>query len=362
MTIEPSRNARRRISSARTAAAVLLALFATVVAFADLIAPYTPTSQSRQEISAPPSNIRFRDRDGNFQFRPFIYRRRLADPLMYRFEEVETEKFPVELFVTGEPYKLFGIFPAATHLFGVGGAASDAPRLYLLGTDALGRDRFSRLLFATRFSLLVCPLGAALACLIGIFIGLVSGYSHRLFDTLLMGTADTMLALPTLILILAARAAFPLELPPTTAATLLIVIFALTGWAEMARLTRGVVRALKEKEFVLAARSIGLTEFRVLFRHILPNAAPVLITQAVVILPYFLLAEVALSFLGVGLQEPAPSLGNMLAAASDITQLARQPFLLLTPAIVIFAFVLAVRLIASGGKGVETISTAQFSK
>ena len=363
MTVSgPQPKAKRRRPTARIAAAVLLILFAIVFAFADLLAPYSPTAQSRQEISAPPSVIRFRDREGSIQLRPFIHRRRLADPLMYRYEEIETEKFPIEFFVPGEPYRLFGLIPASTHFFGVAAVTPDAPRLYLLGTDVLGRDRFSRLLFAVRFSLIVCPLGAALACLIGILIGLFSGYSNRIIDTILMGAADSMLALPTLILILAARAAFPLELPPMTAATLLIVIFALTGWAEMARLTRGVVRSLKEKEFILAARSIGLTEFRVLFRHILPNAAPVLITQAVVILPYFLLAEVALSFLGVGLQEPAPSLGNMLAAASDISQLARQPFLLLTPAIVIFAFVLAVRLIASGGKGAETVSAAQYSK
>jgi peptide/nickel transport system permease protein len=201
-------------------------------------------------------------------------------------------------------------------------------------------------MIAIRFSLLVCPIGALVAALIGILVGMVSGYSHRTIDTILMGVADSMLALPTLILILAARAAFPLELPPVSAATLLLVIFALTGWAGMARLTRGLVRSLRQKEFVLAARSIGLTEARVLVRHILPNAAPVLITQFLIMLPYFLLSEAALSFLGVGLQEPAPSLGNMLAAAGDITQLTRQPFLLLSPAIAIFLFVLAIRKVA----------------
>jgi peptide/nickel transport system permease protein len=346
---------KKRTPLARRFAGLLLVFFIVVVVFADFIAPYDYASQSRQAISASPSSIRFRDRDGNFG-RPFMYSRRLADPLTFRYEEIEAEKYPLGLFVQGEPYKLFGLFQTRIHLFGVSGSEPSAPRVNILGTDSLGRDRFSRLLIAIRFSLLVCPIGAVLACLIGVLIGLVSGYSSRLMDTILMGSADSMLALPTLVLILAARAAFPPELPPMRAATLLILIFALTGWAAMARLTRGVVRSLKEMEFVLAARSIGLTELRVLFRHILPNAAPVLVTQAMIMLPYFLLSEVALSYLGVGLQEPEPSLGNMLAAASDITQLARQPFLLLTPALVIFVFVLAVRVVTPNAGEDEMIA------
>ncbi|MGD9563024.1 MAG: ABC transporter permease [Pyrinomonadaceae bacterium] len=337
-------NEKRPSSAIRRAATILLLAFGCIVVFAGFLAPYDPAAQSRRSISAPPSTIHFRGTDGNIG-RPFIYQRRLVDPLMLRYEETETRQYPVGFFVQGDAYHLLGLIQTRTHLFGVVGDDPEAPRLNLLGTDELGRDRFSRLLLAVRFSLLVCPIGAALACLIGVFVGLASGYANRTIDTALMGVADSMLALPTLILILAARAAFPLELPPSRAAMLLILIFALTGWAPMARLTRGVVRSLKQKDFVLAARSIGLGEARVLFRHILPNAAPVLITQALIMLPSFLLAEVALSYLGVGVQEPEPSLGNMLAAAGDITQLARQPLLLLSPAIVIFIFVLAVRTI-----------------
>ncbi len=171
-----------------------------------------------------------------------------------------------------------------------------------------------------------------------------------LSDTVLMGAADTMMSLPTLILILAARAAFPLELPPMNAAFLLIVIFTLTGWAEIARLARGLVASMREREFVLAAKASGLTQTRILFRHIFPNITAPLITQATLMFPAFLLAEVALSFLGVGLQEPEPSLGNLLTAASDLTQLQSRPFLLLSPAIVIFIFVMAVRLLNDGLK------------
>jgi peptide/nickel transport system permease protein len=159
-----------------------------------------------------------------------------------------------------------------------------------------------------------------------------------------------MMALPTLVLILAARAAFPLELPPTRAALLMISIFALVGWAEMARLARGLVLALRKQEFVLAAESIGLSKMRILFRHILPNAARPLLVQVTLMLPYFLLTETALSFLGVGLQEPEASWGNMLAAAGDSNLLRNHPFTLLAPAFAIFIFVLGVRLLSDGLK------------
>ncbi|HMQ05496.1 MAG TPA: ABC transporter permease [Pyrinomonadaceae bacterium] len=328
----------------RFGAILIIGILAAAVLFADLISPYDPSSQSRQDPMAPPSEIRFRDIDGNF-VRPFIYSRRLVDPIRSEYRETETEQHPISFFVEGEPYSFWGMFTSRTRLVGISGGTPDT-RLYLLGTDQLGRDRFSRLIAATRFSLIVCPIGAALACLIGIIIGLVSGYGGRFIDTFLMGAADSMLALPTLILILATRAAFPLELPPFRAAVLLIGIFALTGWAAMARLTRSLVLTLKEREFVLAARASGVSEFRIIFRHVLPNAAPAIVSQALVMLPAFLLAEVALSFLGIGVQEPQPSLGNMLAAAGDITQLIHRPFLLLAPAIVIFLFVLSVRLLA----------------
>ena len=351
----PRRKSSKQFSGARTAAAAALVIFAVIILLGDFIAPYDYTGQSRQSVSAPPSVIRFRDGSGGFGFRPFIYKQKVADPLMHTYEELTEEKHSLEFFIRGDPYLMLGFIPADIHLFGVAGPGVDVPRVHVLGTDQLGRDRLSRLLIAIRFSLLVCPIGAVLASFIGILIGLLSGYAGRFADTVMMGAADTMLALPTLVLILAARAAFPLELPPMRAAVLLIFIFALTGWAGMARLTRGVVRSLKGREFILAARSLGLSEVRVLFRHILPNASPVLVTQFLVMLPDFLLSEVALSYLGIGLQEPQPSLGNMLAAAGDITQLARQPFLLLSPAIAIFIFVLAIRSISRPGRPAHSL-------
>lgn len=329
----------------------IIILFYMAAIFADFIAPYDYRAQSRREPFAPPSSIRFRDAQGGWHARPFIYARRLVDPLERRYAEDTSRTYPLALFTKGHPYKLFGLFSTDRHLFGVSDdGRGSVTRVYLLGTDALGRDRLSRLLAATRFSLVVGPLGTVLASALGIILGCVAGYAGRATDAILMRTADALMALPTLVLILAARAAFPLELPPVRAAFLLIVIFVVVGWAEMARLARGLVMTLSQREFVLAAVSLGLSQTRILFRHILPNAARPLIVQMSLMLPAFLLAETALSFLGVGLQEPEASWGNMLAAASDITLLRDNPFVLLTPAFAIFLFVLGVRLLSDSMK------------
>ncbi|MBA3321997.1 MAG: ABC transporter permease [Pyrinomonadaceae bacterium] len=347
------------------AGASLILSFYLLALGAEFLAPYDYRSQLRREPLAPPSTIRFQDANGNWHARPFIYARRLVDPLARTYAEDATRAYPLALFVRGSSYQLLGLFQTNRRFFGVkhNGGASDAealgtagtaaaalPRVSLLGTDALGRDRWSRLLVAARFSLIVAPVGTLLAGALGIFIGGVAGYAGRRADAVLMRAADAMMALPALVLILAARAAFPLALPPRSAGLLLVLIFLAIGWADMARLMRGLVLQLRQREFVLAAVSLGLSQPRVLFRHILPNAARPLLVQASLLLPAFLLAETALSFLGVGLQEPEPSWGNMLSAASDLTLLAEQPFVLLAPAFAIFLFVLGVRLLSDGLK------------
>jgi peptide/nickel transport system permease protein len=321
---------------------LVIGVFTLFAVFAGFFAPYDYSAQSRSEPTAPATKIHFNG------VMPFIYPRRVEDPLHRTYTEDTSVAFHVGFFVRGYSYKLLGLIETDVHLFGVRSTSGIAPRINLLGTDQLGRDRFSRLLYAVRFSLIVALAGVLVACLVGISIGAVSGYAGRLVDTSLMGVTDAMLALPALILILGVRAAFPLELPITRAALLLVLIFALTGWAEMARLTRGLVLSLRKREFVVAAVALGLSQTRVLFRHILPNILPSLRTRALLLLPAFLLAEVALSYLGVGLQEPEPSLGNMLTAASDLDQLRLQPFSVLSPALAVLVFTLGVRLIGRG--------------
>lgn len=335
---------RRRTDRVAVVGWLVIGLLALSAVFAGFLAPYDYSAQSRSEPSAPATTIHFSG------LTPIIHPRRIEDALRRTYTEDTSVTFPVGFFVRGYSYKLLGIVETDVHLFGVKSTSGDAPRINLLGTDQLGRDRFSRLLYAVRFSLIVALLGVLVACLVGILIGGVSGYAGRLVDTLLMGATDAMLALPTLILILGVRAGFPLELPTTRAALLLLLIFALTGWADMARLTRGLVLSLRKREFVIAAVASGVSRRRVLFRHILPNILPSLRTRALLLLPTFLLAEVALSYLGVGLQEPEPSLGNMLTAASDLDLLSSQPISILSPALAVLFFTLGVRLVGRGDR------------
>jgi peptide/nickel transport system permease protein len=334
----------------------IVATFYVAVALADFVAPYDYGSQSRDETLAPATRIHIFDDAGRFHARPFIRARRLVDPLTRSYAEDNMRDYPLALFARGYAYNFLGLFKTDRHLFGVvdeeanrqTSSRDTAPRFNLLGTDKLGRDRFSRLVRAARFSLAVAPLGALFAGALGILVGCVAGYAGRKTDAVLMRAADAMLALPALVLILAARAALPIALPTMRAAAFLVAVFFVVGWAEMARLVRGLVLELRGREFVTAARSLGMRESRVLFRHVLPNASRAIIVQLSLMVPAFLLAETALSFLGVGVQEPDVSWGTMLADANSTTQLAEQPLLLLAPAFAIFLFVLGIRLLSDG--------------
>ena len=349
-SLRRGRGALRRRARLAVGAAIV-GSFYLVAMFASFLAPYDIREQTRGEPFAPASTVRFVDADGRFHPRPFIYARQLTDPLARRYTEDTSRRHPLALFARGHRHQLFGLFETDRHLFGVTSdapGAANVPRVNLLGTDELGRDRFSRLLLASRFSLVVGPAGTLLRGLVGVLVGCVSGYAGRRMDAVLMRAADAMMALPALVLILAARAAFPDELPPGRAAVLLVSIFVALGWAEMARLARGLVLELASREFVVAARSLGMTEARVLFRHVLPNAARPLVVQASLMLPAFLLAETALSYLEIGVQEPAASWGNMLSKAGSLANLRAHPLLVLSPAFAISLFVLGVRLLSDG--------------
>src|SRR5262245_18059564 len=331
------------------AGAGVVTFFCLAAVFADPLAPYDYSSLSRREPLAPPTTIRFRDAQGRWHARPFIYARRLVDPVTQRYEEITDRAYPLEIFARGYSYELLRLFPTDLHLFGVRAEAGvEAPRLYLLGADKFGRDRFSRLLMATRYSLLIGPIGALLASALGVLIGVIAGFIGGWTDAVLMRAADVMLALPTLVLILAMRATFPPGLPPADAVKLLLILLVLLGWAEMARLARGLTRELRQREYVMAAVSLGSSPARVIVRHILPGAALSLAVQALLILPALLLAETALSFLGVGLQEPEASWGSLLTSVDGKVFNRGHTLAELSPVLAITLFVLGARLFSDG--------------
>jgi peptide/nickel transport system permease protein len=204
---------------------------------------------------------------------------------------------------------LLGLLPCRTHFFGAENA-----RIYLLGTDAYGRDQFSRLLFGGQVSLLAGLLGAGITLFIGLCIGAVAGYYGGWRDSVLMRVAELFLALPWLYLLFALRAFLPLAVSPLQAFFLIIAVIGAVGWARPARLVRGVVLSAKERDFVRAARGFGATNGYLLRRHILPEASSVLLTQAAILIPQYVLAEMTLSFLGLGVPEPVPSWGNLLSS------------------------------------------------
>jgi peptide/nickel transport system permease protein len=276
--------------------------------FAGFLAPYSYREQHRSYPLAPPMPPHFVDTAGSVHARPFVY------PIEWRdggtYVEDRSRTLPLRFFVRGPSYSFLGLFDLDVHLFGVDG---DEP-IFLLGADSLGRDYLSRLVYGGQISLSAGLVGAALAIGVAVLLGGVAGYYGGVFDTAVMRAADLFLSLPWIYVLLAARAFLPLDLPPATAFLVIVGLLGALGWAGPARVVRGVVATTASSEFVTAARGAGGSHGHVLFRHVLPSARSVVLTQGAILVPAYMLAEVTLSFLGLGVSEPVPSWGNMLAA------------------------------------------------
>jgi peptide/nickel transport system permease protein len=279
------------------------------VCFAGFFAPYDFAKQDRTFPFAPPSRLHFHDSQGNMLARPSACLLVELPGTFGVYEEDQHNCFPLRFFVRGSEYRLFGLFETEWHLFGV-----DAPaKVFLMGTDSYGRDVFSRLLFGGQISLFSGLLATVLSLGIGMLLGTMAGYYGGWVDALVMRCGELFLALPWLYLLFALRAFLPLHISPVQAFALLIAVIGLVGWARPARLIRGIVLSGRERHYVLAARVCGGSDWYVMRRHIVPQTYSVLLTQAVLLIPQYILAEVTLSFVGLGAGEPAPSWGNMLA-------------------------------------------------
>ena len=306
------------------------------VLFAGFFAPYSFEAQSRELVFAPPTRIHFVDAQHRFHARPFIYRQILRQGSFAEYEENRESTYPLYFFVPGAEYKALGIFKSRRHLFGTAQQA----RIFLMGTDAYGRDLFSRLLYGGRISLFAGLLAATIAVFLGLVLGGMAGYYGRWIDEILMRTTEIFLAMPWLYLLLAVRALLPLHIDPQQAFFLLIGVLGIIGWARPARLVRGVVLTVKEREYVLAARSYGASDWYLLRTHILPFASGVALNQALLYIPQFVLVEVTLSFFGLGVSEPVPSWGNMLNDLQHLL-LSESYWWLFAPAVALIAVLLA---------------------
>jgi len=290
----------------------LLAIHALVV-LAGFIAPYSFETQERLYPYAPPTRMHFVDCQGKFHLHPFVYATKNVEGSLTEYAVDCSQPARIQFFPQGDGYTLLGLFHSNRHLFGVEAPAG----LFLLGTDGFGRDQFSRLLYGGQISLFAGFVAAVFSVVTGLFLGAIAGMYGGRVDDVAMRVAEIFITVPWFYLLIAVRAFLPLQISPVTAFLLVVAVIGMVGWGRPARLVRGVILSARERNFVLAARGFGASNAYLLRRHLMPLTFRVLLTQMTVLIPQFILAEVILSFLGLGIGEPFPSWGNMLAHAQQ---------------------------------------------
>lgn len=324
---------------------VLCVLYA-IMLFAEFVAPYDFDNGSREHSFQPPSGIHF-FHAGKFSPIPHVYPYSFTFNQFYERTFVEDRSTPCKLglFVKGDRVKLWGIIPLDRHLFGVRGPSTC--RFYLAGADAVGRDLFSRMVFGSRISLTIGFFGVAVTTLLGFFIGGLSGFYGGKTDWVLMRFAECFMLVPSFFLMLALRSAFPMQLSSTQVYLLIVVILSLIGWAGFARVIRGMALSIGKRDFVTAARSLGASDLRIVFIHILPQTLSYAIVSMTLAIPGYILGESALSLIGLGIQDPQASWGNMLSAAMNVSDIQYHPWILL-PGFCIFLAVMAFNFVGDG--------------
>jgi peptide/nickel transport system permease protein len=326
----------------------VLVVFYLTAAFCEFVAPYDPEAFSTRFTAAPPTRVRLFDSNGTFRG-PFIYgttRSRDPETLRPLFVEDTALIYPIGLFVRGAPYKLWGLINADLHLYGIG-AKSDQQAVFLLGADRLGRDLFSRIVYGSRISLSIGLVGVFLSLILGIVLGGISGYYGGVADNVIQRMIEFVRSIPYIPLWMSLSAALPANWPVLRVYFAITVILSLIGWTGMARVVRGRFLALREEDFVLAARLVGASEMRVILRHMVPSFLSHIIAALTLAIPGMILAETGLSFLGLGLRAPAISWGVLLQEAQNLRSVALAPWVLLPGAAVVLS-ILAFNFLGDG--------------
>ena len=349
-------------SLARFGAILLLIFYLSVIA-ADFIAPYDPYASQIDGSLLPPTTIHWRNPDGQW-IGPHVYPTTQSPTDLTtgdRELKVDFNKpSPIKFFVKGKPYrllqlklplppkfeekKIFSGIELNRHLFGTDGSAY----LNLLGTDEQGRDQFSRLLFGGRISLFIGLVGIVISFPLGMIVGGISGYFGGWIDAILMRFVEVLMTIPGIYLLVALAAVLPPGLTSAQRFLLIVLITSFIGWSGLARVIRGQVLSIKEQEFVQAAQAMGATPWRIIVRHILPQTATYIIISATLAVPGFIVSESVLSLIGLGIQQPDPSWGNLLSLGTNASILVLQPWLIWPPALLIILTVLCFNLLGDG--------------
>jgi len=334
---------------AMVAGAIILFLY-LVGLFAEFLAPSLPATSKPQYTYAPPQGISFfvTKPDGSREFNLHVkgYRVEIDKVALRRtFVVDDTKIVPIGFFVKGPAYKLWGLFPMNRHFIG---PLNPNDPMYLLGTDRLGRDVFSRLIYGTRVSMSIGLVGVAVSLVLGVVFGSISGFYGGWVDTLIQRIIEVVSAMPTIPLWLGLAAAIPLTWSPVNVYFVITIIVSLLGWTSLAREVRGRFLALRSEDFVTAARLDGSSEGRLIFRHILPSLTSHILAVVTLAVPTMIVAETSLSFLGIGLKPPVVSWGVLLQDAQNIRTVATAPWLLIWPSLAVVVAVLSFNFFGDG--------------
>jgi len=326
----------------------VLIVFYFVAIFCEFVAPYDPDQALLQFKQVPPTAIHIRDAEGNFHF-PFVYLHKRSmdrETLAITVVEDTSTRYPIEFFVHGYPYKLLGFWATDIHLYGLP-AGKDQQGIFLLGTDRLGRDMFSRICYGARLSLSMGMISVFLSLALGVVLGGVSGYFGGKADVLIQRVIEFIRTIPTIPLYMTLAAALPVNWPVEWTYFGMTIILAVVGWTYLARVVRGRFLAMREEDFVLAARLNGSSEMRIILRHMLPSFLSYIIAALTLNIPNMILSETGLSFIGLGLRAPAISWGVLLQEATNVSSLMLSPWVL-TPGFAVVISVLAFNFLGDG--------------
>jgi len=325
-------------------AGIVLIILYLIAIFCEFIAPYGLNERRTQYILAPPHKIHFIS-EGRI-VRPFVYElisEKDPETLSLTYKEDMTKKYDLDLFIRGDKYKFWGLFETDLHLFG----AEDGGTVFLFGTDRLSRDMFSRIVYGTRISLSIGLVGVFLTLILGLVLGGISGYFGGIPDIVIQRVIEILRSFPAIPLWLALSAAIPEEYSAIKVYFIITMILALIRWTELARIVRGKLLSLREEDYVMAAKLAGCSSASIISRHLIPGFLSYIIVNLTLAVPWMILAETSLSFLGIGLRPPVTSWGVLLIEAQNVRTIAFNPWLLL-PVVFVIITVLSFNFLGDG--------------